>query len=34
VRVSSKSRDDLQAAIALVRNGGYDLPMQFTNFRD
>jgi uncharacterized protein YajQ (UPF0234 family) len=34
VRVSGKSRDDLQAAIALVRKGGYDLPLQFTNFRD
>jgi cyclic-di-GMP-binding protein len=34
VRVTGKSRDDLQAAIALVRKGGYDLPLQFTNFRD
>ncbi len=34
VRVSGKSRDDLQAAIALVKKGGYDLPLQFTNFRD
>lgn len=34
VRVSGKSRDDLQAAIALVRKGGFDLPLQFTNFRD
>ena len=34
VRVSGKSRDDLQEAIALVRKGGYDLPLQFTNFRD
>jgi len=34
VRVTGKNRDDLQAAIALVRKGGYDLPLQFTNFRD
>ena len=34
VRVSGKSRDDLQAAMALVRKGGFDLPLQFTNFRD
>jgi hypothetical protein len=34
VRVTGKSRDDLQTAIALVRKGGYDLPLQFTNFRD
>lgn len=34
VRVTGKSRDDLQAAIALVRNGKLDMPLQFTNFRD
>jgi uncharacterized protein YajQ (UPF0234 family) len=34
VRVTGKSRDDLQEAIALVRKGGFDLPLQFTNFRD
>ena len=34
VRVSGKSRDDLQDAIALVKKGGYDMPLQFTNFRD
>ncbi|HEX6572126.1 MAG TPA: YajQ family cyclic di-GMP-binding protein [Steroidobacteraceae bacterium] len=34
VRVTGKSRDDLQEAIALVRKGNYDLPLQFTNFRD
>jgi len=34
VRVSGKSRDDLQAAIALVRAGKLELPLQFTNFRD
>lgn len=34
VRVSGKSRDDLQSVIALVKKGGFDLPLQFTNFRD
>jgi len=34
VRVTGKSRDDLQTAIALVKKGGFDLPLQFTNFRD
>jgi cyclic-di-GMP-binding protein len=34
VRVTGKNRDDLQAAIALVRGGKLDLPLQFTNFRD
>jgi len=34
VRVTGKSRDDLQAVIALVKKGGYDMPLQFTNFRD
>jgi len=34
VRVTGKSRDDLQEAIALVRKGDYELPLQFTNFRD
>jgi hypothetical protein len=34
VRVTGKSRDDLQEAIALVRKGEHELPLQFTNFRD
>jgi cyclic-di-GMP-binding protein len=34
VRVSGKKRDDLQEAIALVRGKGYDLPLQFVNFRE
>lgn len=34
VRVTGKSRDELQEAIALVRRGGYELPLQFTNFRE
>jgi uncharacterized protein YajQ (UPF0234 family) len=34
VRVTGKSRDDLQEAIALVRGGKLELPLLFTNFRD
>jgi hypothetical protein len=34
VRVSGAKRDDLQAAIALVRKEIADLPLSFTNFRD
>ena len=34
VRVTGKSRDDLQEVIAMVRKAQLDLPMQFTNFRD
>ncbi|HEY9459714.1 MAG TPA: YajQ family cyclic di-GMP-binding protein [Paralcaligenes sp.] len=34
LRVSGKKRDDLQAAIALLRKTDVDLPLQFENFRD
>ena len=34
VRISGKQRDDLQAAIALLRGATLDVPLQFTNFRD
>ncbi len=34
VRVTGKKRDDLQEAITLLRNGNFELPLQFTNFRD
>jgi len=34
VRVTGKNRDDLQSAIALVRKAGFELPLQYTNFRD
>lgn len=34
LRVSGKKRDDLQAAIALLRKADVDLPLQFNNFRD
>lgn len=34
VRVTGKKRDDLQDAIALLRQTPLDLPLQFDNFRD
>ncbi len=34
VRVTGKKRDDLQEAIALLRESDLDLPLQFNNFRD
>ena len=34
IRVSGKKRDDLQAAIAALKGEDFDLPLQFTNFRD
>ena len=34
VRISGKQRDDLQAAIALLRGAKLEVPLQFTNFRD
>jgi hypothetical protein len=34
VRITGKQRDDLQAAIALLRKGVFDRPLQFNNFRD
>jgi cyclic-di-GMP-binding protein len=34
VRVTGKKRDDLQSAIALLRQETFDMPLQFTNFRD
>jgi cyclic-di-GMP-binding protein len=34
VRVSGAKKDELQAAIQLVRAAVKDLPLQFTNFRD
>ena len=33
VRVVGRSKDDLQKAIALVREQDYGLPLQFTNYR-
>ncbi|SRR5690606_7980837 len=34
LRVSGKKKDDLQAVIALLRGSGFELPLQFNNFRD
>ena len=34
VRVTSKQRDDLQSAIALLRTETFDRPISFGNFRD
>jgi uncharacterized protein YajQ (UPF0234 family) len=34
VRITGKKRDDLQAAIAMLREAKVDLPLQFENFRD
>ncbi len=33
VRVFGKSRDDLQAAIKLVKDREWPVPLQFTNYR-
>lgn len=34
VRVSGKKRDDLQAAITLIQEQNFNIPLQFQNFRD
>lgn len=34
VRITGKKRDDLQAAIAMLRGANLGIPLQFTNFRD
>ncbi len=34
LRVIGKKRDDLQGAIALIRGGDYEVPLQYENFRD
>ena len=34
LRVNGKKRDDLQAAMALLRAGNFEQPLQFDNFRD
>ncbi|WP_409159096.1 YajQ family cyclic di-GMP-binding protein [Pectobacterium sp. B2J-2] len=34
IRVTGKSRDDLQGVMALIRGGNLGQPFQFTNFRD
>ena len=34
LRISGKKRDDLQAAIALLKEADVELPLQYENFRD
>ncbi|MBF0212251.1 MAG: YajQ family cyclic di-GMP-binding protein [Magnetococcales bacterium] len=34
VRITGKKRDDLQEAIASIKAAGYEMPLQFTNFRE
>jgi cyclic-di-GMP-binding protein len=34
LRITGKKRDDLQSAIAMLRESDWGLPLQFTNFRD
>ena len=34
LRISGKKRDDLQAAMALLKGGEFELPLQFENMRD
>jgi len=34
VRVNGKKRDDLQDAIAFLKDAGMSIPLQFNNFRD
>jgi uncharacterized protein YajQ (UPF0234 family) len=33
VRVTGRSKDDLQKAMAIARDGDYGIPLQFTNYR-
>ena len=33
IRVSGKSKDDLQKVMSLLKGLDYDLPLQFTNYR-
>jgi hypothetical protein len=34
LRITGKKRDDLQTAMALLKKGEFELPLQFENFRD
>lgn len=34
LRISGKKRDDLQSVIALLKDSGTELPLQYENFRD
>jgi cyclic-di-GMP-binding protein len=33
LRISGKNRDDLQKAISFLKEGNYDMPLQFVNYR-
>jgi len=33
VRVTGRSKDDLQRAMAVVKENDYGIPLQFTNYR-
>jgi hypothetical protein len=34
IRVTGKSRDDLQSVMQMLRGAKLDTPLQFNNFRD
>ncbi|MGY8872809.1 MAG: DUF520 family protein, partial [Pseudomonadales bacterium] len=34
LRVTGKKRDDLQQAMALLKNSDIEMPLQYNNFRD
>jgi len=34
LRVTGKKRDDLQQVIALLKDAGLEIPLQYKNFRD
>ena len=34
LRITGKKRDDLQSAMAVLRESDLDMPLQFNNFRD
>ena len=34
IRVSGKKRDDLQNIMKIIKDGKFDIPLQFVNFRD
>ena len=34
VRITGKKRDDLQSAMAVLREANFEMPLQYNNFRD
>jgi hypothetical protein len=34
IRVSGKKRDDLQQIMKIIKDGKFNIPLQFVNFRD